>query len=114
MKGFAEYAAIGTMDQRITIQRAVTADDGMGGQTTTWTDLVATDAKVTPLTLSERERLAALQVTAIQSYRVTCRYHPGWTPKDRVRWRTKTLQIHTVTDEMSGQRRTILEVTEIQ
>lgn len=114
MKGFADYAVIGALDQRITIQRATTADDGMGGQTTTWTDLVATDAKVTPLTLSERERLAALQVTAIQSYRVTCRYHAGWTVKDRVSWRSKTLQIHTVTDEMSGQRRTVLECTEIQ
>jgi len=110
------YAPIGKMDQPIIVQYAAIADDGMGGTRVTWPESKwhRLYASILPLTLAERERLASLQVTAIQSYRVVMRYRSDLTTKERMVWRGKTLQIHTVTDDVSAKRRTILECTEIQ
>lgn len=111
------YAPIGKMSEWVTIQTASETADGMGGTTVTWPEASwkVTSASVLPLTLSERERLAsAAQITAIQSYRVVMRYRRTLTVKDRLSWRGKTLQIHTVTDDVSQKRRLVLECTEIQ
>jgi SPP1 family predicted phage head-tail adaptor len=110
------YAPIGKMDQPVTIQYALTAADGMGGTTVTWPQAQwhLVWASVLPLTLTERERLASLQITAIQSYRIVMRYRTDLTTKERLLWRGKTLQIHTVTDDVSAKKRTVLECTEIQ
>ena len=110
------YAPIGKMSEWVTVQHATATDDGMGGTTITWPehDWDVTSASVLPLTLSERERLASLQITATQSYRVVMRYRTSITVKDRLGWRGKTLQIHTVTDDVSAKKRTVLECTEIQ
>lgn len=112
------YAPIGTMDQEVVIQYASTTDDGMGGTTVSWKPQYQKRvyAYVLQLTLSERERLQNLggQITAIQSYRVVMRYRNDITPKERLKWREKTLQIHTVTDDLSAKRRTVLECTEVQ
>lgn len=110
------YAPIGKLDQWVTLQYATATDDGMGGSTIDWPESRwrYLPASVLPLTLAERERLASLQVTAIQSYRVVMRYRSDLTTKERLVWRGKTLQIHTVTDDISQKRRTVLECTEIQ
>src|SRR5687767_10077208 len=96
------YAPIGKLDQIVTIQYATTTADGMGGTTVAWKpeDYRQVWASVLPLTLSERERLASLQITAMQSYRVVMRYRSDLTTKERLVWRGKTLQIHTVTDDV--------------
>jgi SPP1 family predicted phage head-tail adaptor len=110
------YAPIGKMSEWVTIQVATATDDGMGGTSVTWPEEAwkKTPASVLPLTLSERERLASMHITALQSYRVVMRYRPTLTVKDRLSWRDKTLQIHTVTDDVSAKRRTVLECTEVQ
>ena len=110
------YAPIGKMDQPVVIQYQQTTPDGMGGTTVTWPAELHLEvwASVLPLTLSERERLASLQITAMQSYRVVMRYRTDLTTKERLSWRGKTLQIHTVTDDVSAKKRTVLECTEIQ
>ncbi len=112
------YAPIGKMSEWVKIQFARTSDDGMGGSTVSWPEegWKVTSASVLPLTLSERENLRSIgqQITAVQSYRVVMRYRTDLTPKDRLLWRGKTLQIHTVTDDVSAKRRTVLECTELQ
>lgn len=110
------YAPIGKLSEWVTIQHATQTDDGMGGTSVTWPEeaWTKTTASVLPLTLSERERLASMQITALQSYRVVMRYRAGVTVKDRLGWRDKTLQIHTVTDDVSAKRRLVMECTEIQ
>jgi SPP1 family predicted phage head-tail adaptor len=104
------------MDQEVVIQYPTTTADGMGGTTVEWLPehYHRVFASVLPLTLAERERLASMQVTALQSYRVVMRYRSDLTTKERLIWRGKTLQIHTVTDDISAKKRTVLECTEIQ
>ncbi len=55
-----------------------------------------------------------MQITALQSYRVVLRYRTDLTTKERLVWRGKTLQIHTVTDDEGLRRRLVLQVREVQ
>lgn len=116
MPTITQAAAVGQLNQSVTIQTATTADDGMGGTTVTWPAQAwrYTKARVLPLDMADREHIQAAQVSALQSYRVVLRYRPTLTVKDRIVWRGKTLQIHTVIDDGAAKHRTVCGCTEIQ
>jgi SPP1 family predicted phage head-tail adaptor len=117
-------SAIGNFKERVTLQQSVATDDGSGGRVIDWdhpTHQTKTWASVEPLSLNEREKLNAMQITAIAAYRVRMRYRPEVRPGTwRVLWRERTLEIQTVQDTdgsismHSQQRRTVLECTELQ
>jgi SPP1 family predicted phage head-tail adaptor len=88
---------IGQLRDRVEIQRAITTDDGAGGQAVTkWQPIASIWAEVLPL--AGNEGLVAEQITALQTLRIRTRYRSDFTPKDRLVWRGKTLQIHALTD----------------
>jgi len=106
---------IGARRERVQVQRAVTVDDGMGGQTVTKWALVAEPwAAVQPLDERDKESLKAQQITASHAYHVVIPYRTGITPKMRVVYRGKPLEIHTVVDDEQRSRRLFLQVGEVQ
>lgn len=72
-------------NKRITLQRAIQAEDGVGGTITTWTDLGTVWASVEPI--GGREALRAGQLLAEMDTRIIVRWSPlveGLTAKDRI------------------------------
>lgn len=106
---------IGQRREKVTLQEAVTADDGMGGVTVTkWQTVGEPWAQVTALDERDKEALAAQQITAKHGYHVVVPYQSGITPALRVIVRDTTMQIHTVVDDEGKRRRLTLQVGEVQ
>src|SRR5512138_1546086 len=91
---------IGQRRNKVTLQEAVMADDGMGGQSVTkWRTVAEPWASVVPLDERTRESEGGAQLTAQHGYHVDIRYVSGITPQMRVVWGDKTLEVHTVVDD---------------
>lgn len=76
----------GDLKRYITIQQRSTTQDSTGGQSLTWTNVKSVYAKIEPLT--GRELLAAQQIAAQVSHRLTVRYDPIFAdPKTAVAYR---------------------------
>jgi len=96
----------GTMRERITIQSETASADGQGGSTSGWTTFSTVWARVQPL--RGREQREALQVQDEQVYQVTVRYLAGVTPKMRILWGARTLNIRSVVN--ADERKRFLEM----
>ena len=85
----------GELDQLITIKREALADDGMGGQDVTLTDLV-TDlwAKARALSGKEFERYDQVNATAMVMFIV--RYRSDVLESDRIVWDGNTYNIRYI------------------
>lgn len=86
--------AIGDLRERVTLQQKATVTDAIGGETVTWSDVVTLWALVEPLAGLEKYEAEAVQSQL--SLRVTIRYRDDVDATWRVRWRSRTLEIHSV------------------
>lgn len=85
---------VGQMRERVIIQQESNVSDGMGGVTLGWSAVATVWARVAPLRGMEAQQ--ARQVQDVQSYKVTMRYRSDVTPKMRLVWGSKTLNIRAV------------------
>jgi SPP1 family predicted phage head-tail adaptor len=67
----------GALRRKLTIQSASTTPDGLGGVTSTWTDVLTTWGSVTAKSASPFLQLLAGQRMAIQAYDIVIRYPPS-------------------------------------
>lgn len=81
----------GEMGQRVIIQQATTTPDAILGRSESWATLAEVWAAVTPT--AANERMESEQVGAYTQWDVTVRYRTDVTPKMRVSWASKVLQI---------------------
>ena len=81
----------GTLRHRITIQEQTDTADGMGGFSTTWTDLF--DMRVAIWPLSAKERLEAMKLGVEVTHKIRGRYRSGITPKNRIKFDTRIFNI---------------------
>lgn len=86
----------GQLNKRITLQQKTTAGDGAGGVTETWSDVATVWAAVEPLNGPERYQAQKLQT--IITHKVTIRYRVGVSPKMRVVYSGRILEIVEVID----------------
>lgn len=86
----------GELSDRVVVERATTASDGMGGQTVTWATAYTLWAKVRPVKGRETEYQARL--AAVETFLIVVRYGPTITAEDRISWDGKKLNIRTVQD----------------
>ena len=90
----------GELDQRVTIQEQILADDSSGtGKVVTWTALTSAPtpwARVRPV--SGQERTLAGQVDARMRYRLVIRRRSDLTEGMRVVWLTKNMNITAIAD----------------
>lgn len=82
--------------ERVRIERPVTADDGYGGKSVTWSELATVFAEVKPLIGILNERLVGEQRTANAGYRVAIRYRSDVTAAMRLVWKSHILLIHSL------------------
>lgn len=87
-------ARIGMLNERVTIQRYTESRDDLGGVTRTWGDLRSCAARVRPV--KGREADDAGRLAAIETYLVDIRWWQGITPRDRLVWRGRVLNIRSV------------------
>lgn len=106
---------IGQRREKVTIQEAVTTDDGMGGQTVLrWQSVAEPYAAVQALDERTKEALMAQQIMARHSYQVVMPYQSGISTKHRIIVRDTTMEIFTVTDDEGKRRRLFLYVGQVQ
>lgn len=91
---------IGTLRERITVQRRTTDP---ATKAVTW-PTVAANVPASVLPASTRELLQAQAMSASVQYSVTIRFRTDVTQAMRVLWRSVVLQIHSVVDP-DGRRR---------
>ena len=96
---------IGSRREKVTLQVAVTSDDGMGGQAVTWQTVAEPWAAVQALDERTKESLMAQSITARHGYHVVIPYRSGVTPQQRLIVRDTTMQIHSVVDDEGKRRR---------
>jgi SPP1 family predicted phage head-tail adaptor len=85
-----------TMNCRLLLQLPVDTDDGQGGKTRTWTAVYSVIGSVEGLAGSERA--AEGGVGQAETHEILVPYQTGVDPTMRVRYGTRTFDIHTVTD----------------
>jgi SPP1 family predicted phage head-tail adaptor len=89
----------GKRDQRVTVQRFTSTDDGYGGQVESWSTYCTRWVEVKPL--SGRERNQAQQTESPANYRMVFprdSVTAEITTADRVVWQGKTGQIRFIAD----------------
>lgn len=84
----------GTLRHRIEIQGESVTRDSYGGETKSWTTSATVWASINPL--SGRERLAAQQVNAETTHKITMRYHSGLTPENRIKFGSRIFDIEEI------------------
>lgn len=90
----AEGTGLGAMREVVQVQQRTTQANGYGEPVPTWATLDALRARVEPLGGSEVWR--AGKVEAENSYRVTLRYLDYLTPRHRLLWRGKVLELDSI------------------
>lgn len=80
--------------RRVSLQQALAASDGMGGQTVSWDELDQVFAEITPL--RGQEQLIARQMTSSVSHRLTIRYRGDVTAGMRVAYGARAFHIRAV------------------
>jgi SPP1 family predicted phage head-tail adaptor len=91
----------GTMIDRVTLQRWTPDNDPKWGPTPGWSDIAELWANVTPVSGTEKPDGAGVQTTI--THRVRMRYREDITPKDRLVYRSRVLDLLSVID-VDGQR----------
>ncbi len=112
----SRHTPIAHRRDRVQIQQRSSTADGIGGQTVSWSTIATPWAAVTPLDGRDQEAVEGGQVTVTQNYHVDMRYRIGARPDPtkRLVWRGKTLEIRTVVDDNTLQRRIIVQAAEVQ
>ncbi len=87
---------IGTLDQRVTIQRETRTADTYGGAALAWVEVATVWASVRPL--SGRERADFGKVEAPANYRFTIRRRADVTDAMRITWNGASYNIRFVSD----------------
>lgn len=113
-------ASIGSRRVLLELQRLLTSDDGMGGQAENangWQTVRRPWGRVTALDERQRESLQAMQIQGSAAYHVDIPYVAGVEPKLpgswRLRWGTRTLEIHSAVDDEGRKRRLVVLATEV-
>lgn len=81
----------GDLPHRVELQRATGVRNEVGEEEQTWTTIAQLWAGVKPL--SGRELWNAQQVQPDVTHEVSMRFYPGVTPKMRIKFRTRILNI---------------------
>jgi SPP1 family predicted phage head-tail adaptor len=106
---------IGQRREKVSLQVAVTTDDGMGGQEVSkWKTVGEPWAKVEALDERTKEALMAQSITARHGFHIVIPYRDDLTPNHRIIVRDTTMQIHSVVDDEGLRRRLVLQVGEVQ
>jgi len=87
----------GLLRKRLTIQQRSTSQDDYGQQLTSWTDFATVWGEVVPS--SGRENISAEALQSSETHIVTIRYRSGVTPKMRIMYGSRILDIQSVLDE---------------
>lgn len=87
----------GRMRERVDIQVIALTPDGAGGNTKGWS-AIAQDVACEVLPLNGGEAFSQGVARNTQFYRVTMRYREDVTPRHRLWWRGKALNIRTCAD----------------
>lgn len=86
----------GMLNQRVTFRRVTMTGDGVGGATTTWTDLFTLWACVQPLRGREREQ--SMRDEARADYLIVVRNRDDLRATDVAEWRGRTLNLRFIRD----------------
>lgn len=97
--------------ERVTIQHLTTTKDEYGEPQESWSDVARVKASVTPE--SGREVIRGERVDAVQRYLVTIRYRDDVSPRDRLVWQGRTLEIHQAAPMPGAVRRLELVCSEV-
>lgn len=89
---------IGDLKKIISIQKQSNVSDGMGGQTTSWVDLVSGTTAPTSIyaaiwPLSAKEQISSQKEIGTITHKVRIRYRPGVTGDMRVKYGTRYFNI---------------------
>ena len=107
---------IGRRREYIQLQERSSSSDGIGGQVVSWATVARSWASVVPLDRNDQESIRAGQETVEHSFHFDMRYR--WntrpTPKMRILWRDRTLEIRTVVDDDVMRKRIIVQCGEVQ
>ncbi len=103
---------IGEKRKRIRIEQAVLASDGQGGHTTTWSLRAVVNAHERPL--NGTEALRAAQVTAVLSSVWEIWFRDDISVKDRIRFKSRVLQIESFVDPTDTRDELHLFCSEVQ
>lgn len=95
----------------VTIQQPVETTDDLGQPVTTWSNVATVHAAVEPL--EGRELFAAQAVRAETTTRVRIRYRSGITPKHRLVYAGRVLNILSVIDPDERHREIVLLCSEV-
>lgn len=104
----------GRLRERLTIQEETVTRDGSGEELRTWGTVATVWGQILPGTPNERFQAAAGQRVAEVSHRVRIRFREGITPKMRILWETRILEILGVVDPDGKRSTTYLLCTEEQ
>jgi SPP1 family predicted phage head-tail adaptor len=107
---------VGTLNQRVRIQRLVQTPDSAGGQTVVWTDYLTLWGRVGALGggLTGTERLAQQRQEAALLREITVRYRTDLNPTThRVVWNGLFMEVLSVQDVDESRRFTVLTVKEL-
>lgn len=88
--------AAGDLDRRITIERAITTTDPLGGEVRSWIPVATVWAQVLPDTAEERFR--AQEVSASKRTVFNIRWGVAVTVTDRLDYEGRTFEISEVTE----------------
>lgn len=103
---------IGTLDRRVEIQRdAGTTQNAANEEIEDWRKVATVWASIVPL--SGTERIVAEQTQADVTHTVTLRYRAGVTPKMRIIYGERRLEILSVVEGLKRRRELILNCKEL-
>lgn len=101
----------GKLREKIDIQAVIQLADGAGGTTKTWASFaLAVPAHFEPVTGGETFALGVARST--QFYKVTIRWRGDVTPRNRIWWQGRALNIRTAADPDDGRREKLVMMAE--
>jgi SPP1 family predicted phage head-tail adaptor len=103
---------IGTLRHRVRIERGEAAQDGLGAEVLTWREVATVWAEVRSVSGREQTEMGE-QIFGLLTHQVWMRYRTGITPKMRLVWNGRVLEIqsvHEVDNRMRSLRLMCLEV----
>jgi SPP1 family predicted phage head-tail adaptor len=102
---------IGNLCERVTILLQQVLDDGVGGQSRTFTELVPAWAQVLPTRPGDLEPVAEA-AAGVQGYRITIRYRGDIGINNRIDWNGRRLNVLAAAD-MTGRRKFLTVFTDL-
>ena len=112
MSGFSnDTVPIGRLRHRVTLQQPVDTDDGAGGTTRAWADVVTLWGRVEPLAAGER--VVADRIEAAADHRVILRWRAGVDHTMRFVHGNRAFAIHGLTDLNERHRFLVCDCEEI-